>query len=53
MTEDIDWTNPSTVIDAISNVISPANDDEDYDVFDDIEHIGWMINKHYEALRNQ
>jgi hypothetical protein len=53
MSEDIDWSDPSFVIKGISEVIWPPEINQDYDIFDDVEHIGWMIDKHYQALKNQ
>ncbi len=50
MNDDFDWKNPSAVIGLISDVIWPASLDDDYDIFDDLEQISWILNKHYEAL---
>jgi hypothetical protein len=51
MNEDFDWKNPNVVIGLISDVIWPSSLDDGYDVFDDVEHITWILNNHYNAIQ--
>lgn len=49
---DIDWIDPAVVVQQIAAVFSDEDVDEEYDVFDNIEHIEWIIGKHFEAKNN-
>jgi hypothetical protein len=50
--EEIDWSDKNEVIKGISEVIWPPEISGDYDIFDDLEHIAWILTKHYEAVKN-
>lgn len=49
---DIDWIDPAVVVQQIAAVFSDEDVDEEYDVFDNIQHIEWIIGKHFEAKNN-